>query len=457
MQINLQLILTGLFLIGTAESYATDKTPNIVFILADDCAYTSLGTRGSKNVETPNIDRLAKEGMKFNRAFAATSVCVPFRAELFTGLSPFRNGCAWNHSSTNKDVRTAPLILSEMGYRVGLCGKRHFAPESIFPFETVPGLEPKTSVKQNLYKPEQMEPFMTRDGGQPFVLYVCSIYPHRPWTDGDQSKFDPNKLELPPGVADTPEVRAELVNYFAEVGKLDDLVGVVLDLIKQNGLEEKTVVMFSSEQGWEFPGGKYTCWDQGLHTELIARWPGHIKAGVETNALVQIADVLPTMIQLAGGTPDPKKFDGRSFVDILAGKTETHHDYVYGIHNNIPTPEPYPIRTISDGTYRYIENLIPDKTFVNKGITGTAWFASMEQAGKSGDKHAELIVQRTVNRPKEELYHSSKDPYELENLAANPEYGPIKAKLSKALNDWREKEKDPGVSMDSKEAKNAKR
>ncbi|MBN2162055.1 MAG: sulfatase [Pontiellaceae bacterium] len=448
-------------LLGCTMAHAAEvRRPNLVFILADDCAHSSLGCYGGKNVATPNIDRLAQEGLKFNQAFVTMSMCVPFRAELYTGLYPYRSGCAWNHSATHPGTRSAPTWLSELGYRVGISGKRHFHPESNFPFETVAGFEKNCVAKINHYNPEKIVPFLTRNADQPFALYICSTHPHRPWTDGDPSQFNASELTLPAALADTPEIRSNLTQYLAEVAKLDEQVGDIMRLLKENGLDENTVVLFSSEQGWQFPGGKWNCWDLSLHTAFIARWPGHIQAGRETDALVQICDVLPTFVELAGGTPAAADFDGRSFMNVLLGMTDKHRDVVFGIHNNVPEGKPYPIRTVYDGTYRFIMNLDSELNYVGRYINGkkpSSWFASMEEAAAGGDTYAGKIVQRMVKRPPEELYCTISDPFELDNLALKPEYDAIRNRLRNTLLKWLDDEKDPGEMMDSYDALNANR
>lgn len=427
--------------------------PNLVFILADDCAYTTLGCYGGTNVQTPNIDRLAKEGMRFTQAYASTSMCVPFRHELHTGLFPMGNGSLWNHSATKSGTKGSPHYLGALGYRVGITGKRHVFPEQNFPFEIVSGFEVNCVAKKERYEPQEIVPFLTRDSDEPFALFINSTNPHRPWTMGDASRFDPAKLKLPPALADTPVIREELTHYLAEVAELDRQVGDVLQLLDEHGLSENTLVMFSSEQGWQFAGGKWNCWNLSLHTGLIARWPGRIKPGSETDAMVQICDVLPTLIEAAGGTPDNSHFDGRSFLPVLEGKAKEHRQLVFGMHNNVPEGKPYPIRTVFDGTHRYIQNLTPEADYMGRYINFTfpsAWFQSLEEAERDGDAQAAKVLERFRKRPEEELYKSMDDPYEMNNLAGNPEYGALKKRLRGELEEWMMEQGDPGAEVDNR-------
>ncbi|MGE4489109.1 MAG: sulfatase [Kiritimatiellales bacterium] len=452
---NGKLFLSSLASLSAASAVgvkaAEQQPPNIVFILADDCAYNSLSCYGGQNLRTENIDRLASEGIRFSRAYASTSMCVPFRHELYTGLYPMRNGSVWNHSATRPGLKSAPHYLGDLGYRVGLTGKYHVYPSKNFPFEDVPGFEKNCVAQQNRYAPEEIIPFLTRDRKQPFCLIVGSTNPHRPWTMGDAGKFDRAALKLPPAVADTDVVREDYAHYLAEVERLDQQVGDVLDILEKEGLADNTVVMFSSEQGWQFLGGKWNCWDLSLHTALLARWPGHIQPGQVTGAMVQICDILPTLIDIAGGNSSKGNFDGKSFLPVLIGKAQSHRDFVFGLHNNVPEGKPYPIRTIRDENFRLIMNLEPDRTYIGKFINGqhkAPWFSSIKKAAEGGDMNAERLAERFLHRPAEELYRPDQDPFELNNLAANPEYNKEKEKLKSHLLKWMAEQQDPGAEID---------
>jgi len=423
----------------------TQAKPNIVFILADDCTYNVLGCYGGKTVKTPNIDRLAAEGLTLNRAYAAMAMCAPFRAELYTGLYPARNGVTWNHSATRPGTKSVSQYLEGLGYRVGLTGKRHFTGA--------------TNMLKGFPVGEKVRNFVKADPNQPFCLFVCSKNPHAPWSTGDASQFDAGKIELPPAVHDNPRTREAMTRYLAEVGDLDREVGEVLKMLADTGLTEDTLVMFSSEQGWAFGFAKWTNWNLGIHTAMIARWPGRIKPGTRTDAMVQIADVTPTFIELAGGDPARYNLDGSSFVKVLTGEARTHRKYIYGMHNNVPEGEPYPIRSVRDSKYHYLINLTPDRAYHEKHVmTATSrlvWWPALEDAAKSGRDSAKAMMARFRNRPAEELYRTDEDPYELNNLAGDPSYAEVKATLRAELKLWMAKQKDPGAALDTRKAYDA--
>ncbi len=447
---------------GRADAAAR---PNFLIVLADDCTHNDLPLYGGRNARTPNLDALAQQGLTFNRAYLGMSMCQPCRAELYTGQYPLRNGCAWNHSASRPGTRSLPQHLSPLGYRTGLAGKVHVLPQDAYPFEVVPGFD--TSCTRNPTQPHQLDgirEFMTRQPEQPFCLVIALVEPHLPWVMGDASQYPPKSLQLPPNIADTPKTRQDYASYLAEITYMDNQVGQILEVLRASGEERETLVLFSSEQGSQFPGNKWTNWDTGLHTALIARWPGRVPAGGRTDALVQYADVAPTLLDLAGGTSAAAglALDGASFAAVLQGKSQTHREFVYGAHNNIPEGPAYPIRTITDGTWRYIRNLTPGELYIEKHVMGIQGAGALNNPywptwiGTAWDTpETYRLVKRYMLRPAEELYHTAADPYEMENLAADPIHADVKARLSAELDRWLAEQGDPGIPQDTHEAHQA--
>lgn len=439
--------------------------PNFLVILADDCTYSDLPVYGGKNARTPNLDSLAAQGLAFEHAYLSSAMCQPCRAELYSGQYPMRNGCAWNHSASRPGTRSLPHFLAPLGYRVGLAGKVHVQPKAAFPFEHVGGFDP--SCTSNPTKPHDLaalREFLARDPNQPFCLVVALVEPHIPWVMGDPSKYPPKRLQLPPHIADTPKSRQDFASYLAEITYMDGQVGEILAALRAAGKEQDTVVLFSSEQGAQFPGCKWTAWNAGLHTALIARWPGKIPAGQRTKALVQYADVAPTLVDLAGGKPaDPANgFDGASFAAVLTGGKQTHRRHVYATHNNVPEGPPYPIRAVSDGEWRYIRNLTPGEIYIEKhvmglqgggGLNNPYWPTWVGTASDNPDTYR--LVKRYLVRPAEELYHTAADPAEMNNLAADPAHAAIKAALAAELDRWLATQGDPGIPQDTPQAHRA--
>ena len=433
---------------GIAQSTAAESSPNFLFIIADDMGCHDCGPYGNQQIRTPHLDRLARQGMTFNRAFTATAMCAPTRQQLYTGVFPVRNGAYPNHSRVKRGTRSLVHHLQELGYRVGLVGKRHFGPTQSFPFEFL--------------TPQLLPEFVTRKADQPFCLVVASNHPHAPWTEGP-GDYNEEKLQLPEGFVDTPETRAAYAAYCSEVTAFDDEVGESLELLRQNNLEKDTVVIATSEQGPQFPAGKWTCYEYGLQVALIIRWPHQIQAGSRTDAMVQYVDIAPTVVELAGGTPSKidtglmnasdggRGFDGRSFCEVLRGTTDKHNDWVFGIHTTrgIIAGSDYPIRSIRDGRYKYIRNLNSESTFnniVTEKDQETFW-RSWEREAKQNPMAAKF-VSRYLKRPAEELYDLQTDPWEMTNLANSPEQQARIKQMGRRLDAWMQQQGDRGMTTE---------
>ncbi|MHC4741495.1 MAG: sulfatase family protein [Planctomycetota bacterium] len=451
--------------IDAAARNTGKKKPNILIIIADDCTYNDLPVYGGQNALTPNLDKLASQGLVFDRAYLGSAMCQPCRAELYSGLYPMRNGCAWNHSASRPNITTMPHHLKELGYRVGLAGKVHVQPQKAFPFEKVEGFDP--NCVRDPTRPHEtsgIARFMGGNQDEPFCLVIALVEPHVPWVMGDKSKYPQKKLKLPPNIADTPRTREAFSRYLAEITYMDRQVAEILDVLDKSGRAENTLVLFTSEQGSQYPGCKWTNWDTGLHTALIARWPVKVAPGKRTDAMVQYADVLPTLLEAAGGKPSSHDYDGTSFLPVLLGKKQIHRKFVYGMHNNIPEGPAYPIRTVSNGTYRYIRNLRPDEIYIEKHLMGWSgdgklnnpyWATWVREAWV--DPHTYDLVKRYTRRPAEQLYNTAEDSYEMKNLADDPAMSDIKTRLSTELDRWMKQQGDPGAPQDTKKAIQAAR
>jgi arylsulfatase A-like enzyme len=437
----------ALTLAGANSAMAGGDRPNIVLIIADDCRMLDLGCYGSPDAVTPHIDRLAAQGLKFNRFFQSTAMSSPTRHCLLTGLYPVRSGAYPNHTFIEEGVKTLPYYLKESGYRVALQGKRHIAPQSAFPFEYL-------GKSEDHINPAKIEPFIAdaKAKNQPFFLYVASHDPHSPWTRGDRSLFDAKKLTLPPTLVDTEETRNKYVNYLAEINQLDSDVGKIDALIEKYGLTENTVFIFTSEQGHSFPFAKWTCYDAGLQTAFIVRWKGVVKPQSKTDAICEYVDVTPTVIDIAGGE-QPKDLDGKSFLAVITGKTARFKDASYAVQTSrgvIAGPDYYGIRSVRDAKYRYILNLTPDMTFrcTSTQKNDAVWASWTEKA--QTDDFARQQVQRYCQRPGEELYDVVKDPFQMNNLADDPKLAKVIQSMRKKLEQWMIQQGDAGQETELK-------
>lgn len=458
MRMRPHIATTALSLLTLAHAGAeTDDPvrPNILIVLGDDLTYTDLALYGGTNVKTPEIDGLASEGLTFDRAFVGMSICTPCRAELYTGLEAMSNGVRWNHGGAHPGTASIVKYFGDEGYRVGIAGKSDVRPSSVFGFEHVPGIEGNCVSDTANFHENGIHEFFTRDNDQPFCLAIGLTSPHAPWTVGDASHFDPKTLELPANLADTPQTRKDFARYLAEVEVLDQQVGQVLDALEKSGKADNTIVVFSSEQGAQFPGAKWTNWNAGIHTGLVVRWPGKVKAGLRTQALVQYADILPTLLEASDAATPSDSFDGTSFLDVLTGENHSHRAHAFAMHNNVPEGPPYPIRSVTDGRMHYIRNLTPDSIYIERHLMGrsvhNAYFATWMFQSPENDR-AFALLQRFIMRPAEELYDLETDPNEMTNLASNPAHASDLARMRGLVTDWMQKHDDAGVEVDTRDA-----
>ena len=413
------------------------ERPNFLFVIADDCTFRDIGCYGGQ-AYTPNIDKLATEGMRFTECFQAAPMCSPTRHNIYTGLYPVKSGAYPNHTFVKAGTKSVVDYLKPLGYRVALSGKQHIAPKEVFEFEY--------SGKDNNPDFEALDTFISecKEGGTAFCLFACSNEPHSPWNKGDASRYDAAKLKLPPYFVDTDETRENMTRYLAEITYYDWQVGQALGLLDKHGVADNTLVIVVSEQGSSFPFGKWTCYDTGLQSAFVARWPGKIKAGVVNNALIEYVDILPTFIE-AGGGAVPSVLDGKSLMPVLLGKAKEHKEYVFGemtTRGINSGSEYFGIRSIRSHRFKYVWNFTPEIKFQNV-CTMSKIFKSW-RAKATSDPDAAQKVRRYEYRPKEELYEVTRDPYEWTNLADDPKYANVKSELRKHLLEWMEAMGDKG-------------
>ncbi|OPZ22956.1 MAG: Choline-sulfatase [candidate division BRC1 bacterium ADurb.BinA364] len=437
---------------GQAGAAGAARRPNFLVIIADDLYWRDLGCMGNPDVKTPNIDRLASESMTLRGMFTPAPTCSPTRHALYTGLFPVRSGAYPNHTMVDPPTRSIFSYLKEMGYRVALQNKSHVSPLSSFPYERL----------GNPDDPAILAEFINRDPAQPWLACFCSNDPHGPWTRGPKDLYDPEKIAVPPFLHDNAETRKDLAAYYAEITQLDTQVGACLKTLEESGQAGDTLALFLSEQGSSFPyGGKWSLYDNGIRIAAFARWPGRIRPGSSSEALMQYVDLAPTIIEAAGGDPaaidtgcpdanGDRGFDGRSFLDVLLGESDRLREYVFAQHTTVGIngyKEPYPIRAVRDARYKLIRNLAPENTFTIGGIHKGPLIESWKRDAAS-DPALAARVEWLFRRPAEELYDLESDPYEMTNLADDPSLAGVKARLGQALDAWMAQQGDKGMETE---------
>lgn len=430
------------------SAFAYASKPNFVIFLADDCTYREIGAYGGENKATPNIDNFAKESLLFERAYQATAMCSPTRHNLYTGLYPTKSGAYPNHTFANDDVKSICHYLKQADYSVALLGKSHIAPRSVFPFNYLGGGNPIKLEKAKDYMNKQVEK------KQSFCLVVASNQPHYPFTLGKPQNFPESNISLSPNLLDTPQTRKIYSKYLAEIEYMDNQFATILSYIDELNIKDNTVVVYLSEQGGGFPFAKWTCYDDGVKSAYIIRYPQLIKAGTRSQAIVEYADIVPTFMELAG-LEIPEILDGKSIVENLKDPSKEGKKYTFSMQTTRGIKlgsDAYPIRSISNGKYRYILNLMPDEKFVNVLTEGTSngdYWESWKELAKT-DTNAKELVELYQNRPQEELYDTENDIYCRNNLADNKELEQIKAELKTELLAQMQRVNDFGIETELK-------
>jgi len=377
-------------------------------------------------VNTPHIDRLAAEGMRFNMAYTSTAMCSPSRAQLYTGLFPVKSGAFPNHAHVKDGTKSWPHYLKALDYHVGISGKWHFGPSDSFPFESA-GAGGNLAFVSNWMKKKVRKQ-------RRFSLIYASNSPHSPWKSGNASQYNADKLEIPKYWVDTSPFRQALTRYYAEVSSLDNELGQIESMLQTNNVKNDTILIFTTEQGGMFPFAKWTCYEHGLNVGFVVRWPGVIKPGSVSNAMIHYVDVVPTLIDVGGGNA-ANGLSGSSFLDVLSGAKTQHNRITYGVQSTGKNMAGYNTRSIREGEWKYIMNLDWQETY-SSTITQQdkeGYWASWTQTATA---HARFLVNRYKHRPHEELYDLSRDPYELNNIAGNASHHAMKISLRAELLRW---------------------
>ena len=420
---------------------------NLLILVSDDQSRCDLSVYGNAACPTPIIDGLAAEGLRFDRGFTPAAVCMPSRSCYYTGLYPHQNG-AMGFLPINEGVTTWPELLS--GHCLtGLIGKFNVFPKERFPFD----FSGRTgSLRGRGRSPERygevFREFLAQVEEQRFSVVVNIHDPHRPF---DPSMFEPSEglsavpapedVWLPPFLWDTPETRAELVDYCAALQRLDRTVGVILDELEAAGHRDDTLVIFTSDNGMAFPFAKATLYEAGINLPFIVRWPGVVEPGGSSTAMVSLIDLLPTALEIFDA-PAASSLTGHSLLPLLRGETDSLRDAVFAFHDQLLVGEPLPARAVREERYKYIRNFEPEAEFVSNVLLFSQTWSSWE---REAEQHPEL-AERMHNlrfRPPEELFDLEQDPWELNNLIADPGHAEILERLRGRLRTMMRETGDP--------------
>jgi arylsulfatase A-like enzyme len=417
---------------ATAQAPVPSR-PSVIVLVADDLGWRDTGVYGNQFIRTPNIDQLARSGLRVAYAFGTAPQCSPSRISMLTGKYPHATGAEDLHMPLPDSERTLPSYLQAQGYFTGMMAKTHIGPAGERQFQWY---SPETSTA--------LPAFLDSAGTRPFFLWVGFHDPHRPYKRGVIPRpHSPARVVVPPYLADTPETRADLALYYDATARMDDEIGRMLDELKRRRLRDKTLVVFLSDNGAPFPREKGTLYDSGTRTPLILSWPGVTRAGsVFDLGLVSTVDLAPTILELAGVTP-PGTMQGRSFRSLLsdpdsyAGRT-----YGYSERNWHDCDEHQ--RAVRTTRFKLIRTdaytELPLCTAADIGASPS--FLALRARAKA--HQLTPAQQRLFEAPRAriELYDLDADPWELRNVADDPRYAKEVRELAAVLQDWIEQSGD---------------
>ncbi len=429
------------FLGGAAALAAQPKRTNILLLLADNWAWPHASCYGDPVIKTPTFDKLAKEGLLFTHSFAPNPSCSPSRSLLLTGQEAHRLGAAASlYGNMSSEVPTYTNLLEKNGYLVGFSDKGWG-----------PGSPEKAGWPHNpagsTYK--DFDAFLkARSTGQPFCFWFGSHDPHVPWNRGQQKKaaMNPASVKVPAHLPNRKEVRDDILNYYCEVQNFDEECGKILEALALKGELNNTLVVMTSDNGWQIPRGLGNCYDLGVRTPLAIRHPGLLKAGEVREDYVSIGDLAPTFLQ-AAGLPIPAGMTAQS---LLGKQRRTEMFLERERHANVRKGDlSYPVRGIRTKDYLYLRNFEPDRWpagdpefYWAVGPYGDVDDSPSKQALMK-DKQQPYFDLCLGKRPAEELYVLKSDPDQVKNVASNPQFAKVKADLAARVQKWMVATKDP--------------
>ena len=405
---NFFIIILTSFLV--VKNNSVDK-PNFILYLSDDQDYLDYGIYGNERVDSEHVDKLASQGLKFTNFHTAQAICAPSRSQLYSGLYPIKNGCYANHIPVKKNTKSVVHHLKDLGYEVVLAGKSHVNPPSVFRWDRfIRNIDGK---KLNI---KGIENYL-KNSKKPFCLIIASDYPHGPYPQNKDYTIADVKKQ--PYENKIPNFKA---GYYQNIKSDNSQLGKILELSDQLNFTENSIFIYASDHGIT---GKYGLYQKGLKIPFVIRWPGKLKQKTISNSLLTMVDVLPTLVDIAGG--DTKSFDGKSFLPILENKKIEVNEYIYGVatRQNVQSTFVFPSRMVSNGKFKLIRNYNSFEVY-SKNLT----------KNNAINHFIEIGAKKFKRIPFEELYNLEKDPYEKNNLAKNKEYMDIKNALLVKLDDW---------------------
>lgn len=414
------------------QEVLADARPNILWITIEDWS-PDLSCYGTKGIHTPNVDKLASEGIRYRTAFTTSPVCSTSRSAMMTGY--YQNYIGANQHRTNSKkplpygIKPIPKLFEEAGYFTTLMS-----------WKTDVNFLPDT--KEELFM--NTNDWNDRAAGQPFFARITFQDTHRKWNRDPERPISIDDIELPPYYADTPFVRRDWANGLEQMQLVDLEVGEVLKRLEDEGLADNTLVFFIGDHGRCHIRGKQFLYDGGIQIPMIMRWPGKVKPNQVSEEMVMSIDICATILE-AANIEAPKPLHGKS----LFSQEVKDRKYIFAARDKMDETHDA-MRAIRSKKYKLIQNLMPERPYLQYNEykeNSYPMLAEMNVMYLKGELTTEQAQFFALTKPVFELFDLEKDPFELNNLADNPEYAEVKGEMLAELNNWRSNViKDQGVA-----------
>lgn len=405
-----------LIVCSIAENVDSPK-PNVVLFIADDVSWDDLGCYGNADVETPNIDQLAADGIKFSNAYLTASSCSPSRNSILLGRYPHNTGAAELHSAPpSNDILSFPKALKDAGYYTVASGKYHQGDYCLEAFDIISrDYNEITNSGEGMW----LQNMRDRPRDRPFFMWFAALDAHRDWGENSFSgTHNPEHLKIPYYLADAPGTREDLAHYYDEIHRFDAHIGMIVEELQKQGVYDNTLLIVMADNGRPFPHSKTRVNDRGMKTPFILHWPKGIQQPAVCDSLVSVIDIAPTILELAGVKAEPC-FQGKSFVSLLKDPAQSFRNYVFAEHNwhDYEAWE----RMVRDGGFMYIRNARPELSAIGPADSVSSpshqELMKLREQGRLSAAQNDIFI---TPRPWEELYDLNRDPQQLYNLAGDP-------------------------------------
>lgn len=442
--------------IAQKTTLLSEGRPNVLLILSDDHSVPYLGCYGNPDLKTPNIDRLAKEGIRFQNAFVTAPQCVPSRASIMTGRSTVDVGMLRFTAPLDRNIITYPELLKAQGYYIGVCGRTYHL-DGAGPKETIEVFKENNMItfpdrfdyvkvankKNDEETAPQFEEFLNKvPDGKPFFMQACFHDPHRIFT---AFEFEPNPetIKVPANMPDTKLLRKDLAGHYGEIQRLDFHVGQLLEILKKRGMLDNTLILFMGDNGAALLRGKGTLYNCGLHVPLLARYPKLIKPGLVSDILISGEDIGPSILDAANVKPDAK-MTGKSFLGAMKGDKKEIREFAFAVRGTHGGSLPgnsasFDLsRSVFNKHYKFIYNPMFNLPYHPVDFAGQDFWLELiklHQAKALPEKFETTYI-FTESRPMFELYDLENDPDEFKNLSGKKEYENIEYQLKTVLQKW---------------------